>query len=49
MRDSDTPVQPKSAKAKAVCSAAVWGGVRAAVAKRVEGMRARIASMGGLG
>lgn len=50
MRDSLTPVQPKSAKAKAVRSAAVEGGVPLVVVeKKVDGMRARIESTWGPG
>lgn len=50
MRDSETPVQPKSAKAKAVRSAGVLGGEPSVVVeKKVDGIRARMESTCGSG
>lgn len=50
MRDSETPVQPKSAKAKAVRSAGVDGGVPLVVVEKyVDGIRVRMESTCGSG
>jgi NADH:ubiquinone oxidoreductase subunit len=49
MRDSETPVQPKRAKAKATVSVGESGGVVPEDVKKEEGMRDRICWMGGSG
>jgi hypothetical protein len=46
MRDSTTPVQPKRAKAKAVCSASFEGAVMPVEVKNDGGRRERIEVMG---